>query len=278
MMERIPDNVIIESYSRTHSCKKTGIEVGLNHSSVHERLVRLGMNNKQNVFTKEHDALLMREYLIYRDAGQLDKLATVMGRTKQFICRQAKRLGLTDGKHPKKYFGKWKYMPEQTARVLFEQFKSSSYTMGQFCNKFGHDELGFSKTMQKFFPDEWDLAIESKIPSQTMYRYGRAFEYRVRDRLRKQGYFVLRSPRSGSPVDLVAIKRGIILFVQCKRSGVLPPKEWNELFDLCESVGAIPILSACPTGKDMSHWRILKRKDGLRGKQPMIPVQLEWES
>ena len=47
------------------------------------------------------------------------------------------------------------------------------------------------------------------------YSSGRAFEYQVRDRLRKDGYMVFRFAGS-KPLDLVAVRRGKILFCECK--------------------------------------------------------------
>jgi Holliday junction resolvase len=123
--------------------------------------------------------------------------------------------------------------------------------------------------MRRFFADQWEPEVEARAPKQTMYRYGRAFEYRVRDALRKLGFFVLRSPQSRSPIDLVAIRRGAVLFVQCKRSGQLPPGEWNELLDLSVSVGAVPLMAEiAKTRGEILYWRLLERKDGTKRAQP----------
>jgi len=50
----------------------------------------------------------------------------------------------------------------------------------------------------------------------TNYERGRAFEYRVKQYLEKQGYFVVRSAGSHFP-DLIAIKHGKVLAVEVKR-------------------------------------------------------------
>lgn len=74
--------------------------MGMAPSSVHERCVKLGINNKINIFTDEEMSLvedLYKEGFLGGD-GKLDKLAYKLGRTKQFICRKAKDLGLTDYK------------------------------------------------------------------------------------------------------------------------------------------------------------------------------------
>jgi len=192
-----------------------------------------------------------------------------MGRTKQFLCRQARKMGLTNPAHGKPYLSVWKHMAEETARVIFEDFKKSSLGMMAYCKKRGYDDLGFSRTMREFFADKWDHVIELKAPKQSMYRLGRAFEYRARDQLRKWGYFVMRSPASRSPIDLVAVAPGVVLFVQCKRGGQLVPKEWNELHELGLSCGAIPVLAEFPAGRgSTAYWELTAKKDGSKKAQP----------
>jgi Holliday junction resolvase len=75
------------------------------------------------------------------------------------------------------------------------------------------------------------------------YQRGTALENRVRKRLEANGYFVIRSAGSKTPVDLVAIKRGQILFIQCKRGGNLPAPEWNALYDAATDSGALAVLA-----------------------------------
>ena len=267
--KRVTDQVIIESYQRTGNVHKTALEVGLNHTSVHERLVRLGLNKRKAVMTEAERQRLLCDYIQYRNSGRLKELSQEMGRQVTSLCRLARQLGLTNYRHQKLYRGKWKYMSADAAAKLFGKFKRSSFGVGQFCARYQLDDLSFSRTMQQFFPDEWDLVVESKAPRQTLYRLGRAFEYRARDFLRNCGYFVLRSPRSGSPVDLVAVKKGTNLFIQCKLDGNLRVKDWNALFDLSESVGSIPVLAESATGRDgLTFWRLTARKNGSRERQP----------
>lgn len=266
--KKVSDKILIESYKRLGSVHKVGKEVGLNHSSVHERLVKLNLVNKINVFSKEDIEILKREYLIYRDAGKLNDLAKKLKRTKFFICRQAKYLGLTNRNRKARWLGTWKYMSFEIAEILFNKFKKSSLGLGQFCKRNSFDNLGFSRTMKKFFADEYDYVIELKTPKQTKYRLGRQFEYRVRDDMRKKNYFVLRSPRSGSPVDLVCIKKGKIVFIQCKKGGQFPPIEWNEFYELCQSVGATPILASTPKGRGIEYYLLVGLKDRSKKPQP----------
>lgn len=262
------DAEILTAYEKVGSVHKAGELLGLNHSSVHERLVKMGRSRSANTFTEADINLLRREYLRYRDAGKLGELAKRMGRTKHYICRKARSLGLTDQRHARRYSAVWKYMPEWEARAIMDSFKATNLTLGRFCEEQGYDELGFWRTMTKYFPDEYEHVIESKAPSTSRYRRGRAFEYRVKASLSGAGYFVLRSPASRSPLDLVAIKPGVVLFVQCKTSGALPPSEWNAVYDLAKGTGAVPLLACRHGRKSLRCYRLMDRKDGSRRRQP----------
>lgn len=273
----VDDGELAQAYYRTGSVWKAGKEVGLSGQTAHARLRRLGIVTPIRVFTDEERETLKLCYTDHADNGTLDLLAMQLGRTKQFICRQARDLGLTNQKRPAKKQGSWKYMEEAKARKLFERFrKCKRGSIAQWCKKQGFDDLGFSRTMQRFFPDEWEMVVELRYPKQGMYRYGRQFEYRVRDDLKKRGFFVMRSPQSKSPVDLVAIKRGLVLFVQCKRSGVFNNvKEWNIFYDLCLSVGAEPIAAGMPGVRGIVYDRLTGKKDGSKKKQPREPYTFE---
>lgn len=102
-VKKVSDEVIVESYIKHGNVWLVGKEVGLCGQSVHERLTRLGVIKKLNVFTESEKNILLSEYVEARDKGSLDGLALKLGRTKQFICRKAKALGLTDLAHHKKY-------------------------------------------------------------------------------------------------------------------------------------------------------------------------------
>jgi len=264
----VPTTVLIDSYQRHRSVHKVGEEVGLNHATVHERLRKIGLIRQPNGFTAADDDRVRAEYRIYRNAGKLDELALAMGRTKHFLCRQARRLGLTDAKIAKRWNGKWKYMTEEAAGLLLESFKASAMGLGLWCKTQGYDALGFSVAMKRFFADEWEHVIEAKTPHTTKYRYGRAFEYKVRDEMKSLGYFVMRSPASRSPIDLVAIAPGIVVFVQCKTGGAFPPAEWNEFYDLCLSVGAVPLMAQRAGWSGIEYLRLVGRKDGTKARQP----------
>lgn len=269
---KFTDAQVLDAYARLGNVHKVAAELGVNHTSVHERLVKLNANQSANTFTPAEDARLRIEYVLWRDAGKLPTLAAEMGRSKTTLCRRARQLGLTDRNAPRPTIRTWKGMPESTALVIWEDFKASSLGLGAYCRAKSYDDLGFSRTMREHFGDEWEHVIEAKAPRQGMYRLGRAFEYAIRDRLKNAGYFVLRSPASKSPTDLVAIAPRVVLLVQCKRSGALPPAEWNELYDLADSIGAWPIMAERVGARDVAYWLMEDRKDGSKRRQPMRRV------
>jgi Holliday junction resolvase len=264
---------LVDSHARTCSVWQTAAEFGMCGQSVHERLAKMGVIQPVNAFTETEKERLQLEYHLYAFAERLDALAADMGRTKYFLCRQARALGLTDQKRAKPYIAKWKYMDDAVASGIWERFKTAHLTLGEFCRKHGFDDLGFSKTMRERFADEYDYVIELKAPKQTHYRLGRAVEYKVRDFLRKSGYFALRSPKSLGPLDVLAIKRGLVLFVQCKRAMAVSVRQWNALYDLSEYVGAIALVAGQPARRGLSFMRIIGPKDGTKRAQPWEPYE-----
>lgn len=266
--QKATDQQLLDAYAETQSVYKVGERFGMHGSSAHERLAKLGAVKPPNYFTEVEQDRLRSEYWIAAETGKLAELAADMGRTRYFLCRQARMLGLTDKNRRKTWSAVWKYVSEDSARIIFEQFKHSPLNLGKFCARRGYDDLGFSRCMKKYFYDEWEHVIEAKQNKQTKYRYGRQFEYRVRDHLRGIGYFAQRSPASKTPIDITAIKPGQVLFIQCKRNASLRPGEWNALFDLAMSCGAVPLMASCPTGRGTTYHRLTARKEA-RGPQPM---------
>lgn len=96
----------------------------------------------------------------------------------------------------------------------------------------------------------------------TRYDGGRAFEYEVRAFLEAEGYWCIRAAGSHGKVDVLALKTGQILMVQCKRNGVCPPAERTELRRIAALVNAIPLIASRPrvtfrelTGNGPKDWR-----------------------
>jgi Holliday junction resolvase len=75
------------------------------------------------------------------------------------------------------------------------------------------------------------------------YEAGRRLEYRIRDMFRRQGYLVIRAAQS-KPIDLVALRDGRTLLVECKAGGsYLGNDRKKELLSLAELTGAKIIIA-----------------------------------
>ena len=266
-MTRPTDEQMLASYAVYKNVWRVGEALGIAGQTVHKRLAKLKAIDI-NSWTADDYKILSEKYSDYRAVGRLDDLAALMGRSKTSICNYAKKLGLTNQSLPRHYTRKWKGMTVEHAAVIFEAFKESRLGLGAYCQKKGFDDLGFSRAMKGHFPDEWEAVIELKAPKQSWYRLGRSVEYRVRDDLKKRGYFALRSPGSKSPLDIMATKPGVVLFVQCKRSLTCNATDWNSVYDLAIGVAAIPLLAGSPMGRGLVYKRIIDRKDGSKRRQP----------
>lgn len=104
---------------------------------------------------------------------------------------------------------------------------------------------------------------------------GRRIEHLVRHNMEAEGYIVMRSAGSKGAVDLFAIKPGQALFVQVKRSGTLPPAQWNRLYDLAQMIDAIPVLAEKLPGRPIRYYRLIGRKD-RPGRQPYTLFSLDF--
>lgn len=112
----------------------------------------------------------------------------------------------------------------------------------------------------------------------TKYAQGRQFEYKVRDYLVEHGFFVIRSAGSKGVVDLVAFKTKEILFIQAKRTGILPPHEWNSLYWLATDLGAVPLMAQEPSGRGQSVQLFILQapKTGRGERQPLHPYKIQF--
>src|SRR5215472_4006395 len=100
-------------------------------------------------------------------------------------------------------------------------------------------------------------------------RTGRDFEHRARAALDGNGYWTIRAAASKGLVDIVAMKPGQTVFVQCKRDGSLPPAEWNALYDLAHTLGAVPVMASLRLRHGLIWHQLAARKDGTRRAQPL---------
>lgn len=99
----ISESALIESYQRTRSVWKTAAEFGLCGQTVHERLRRIGANTPMHLLSRADKFAIIDLYSdgFGRGDGRLDELAARLGRTKQFVCRFAGKLGFTNSWRPR---------------------------------------------------------------------------------------------------------------------------------------------------------------------------------
>ncbi len=75
------------------------------------------------------------------------------------------------------------------------------------------------------------------------YEIGRRLEYRIRDLFKRNGYFVIRAAQS-KPIDLVCLRNGRSVLVECKAgSSFLGKERKRELLDLAKQTGAAIVLA-----------------------------------
>lgn len=80
------------------------------------------------------------------------------------------------------------------------------------------------------------------------YRQGRDFEYVVRDHFLELGWVVVRSAGSKTKADLVAMRGGLTLLIQCKRRTWPGPLERLEFAKICELAGHPGVLARSVDG------------------------------
>ena len=87
---------ILESYANTGSVWKTASDLKMCGQSVHERLVRLGVN-MGNWFTDSDREKISAAYSVgfKRGDGVLESLSSQLNRSVTTICREARKMGLT---------------------------------------------------------------------------------------------------------------------------------------------------------------------------------------
>lgn len=149
---------------------------------------------------------------------------------------------------------------EEEIRLLFLNFRDGRYNLSQFCKRNNISQSAFRSKCKNIFGSDWDKCISEKKPKQTQYQLGRSFEYRTRDLLKESGYYVVRSAQSKGLIDLVAMKMGRVLIVQCKRGGLLDKGEWDALFSLGSEIGATPIFTERADGLNTNFWEIIAKK------------------
>lgn len=91
--------------------------------------------------------------------------------------------------------------------------------------------------------------------SNKYYVIGSNFERKIKREFENRGYFVVRSAGSKSPIDLVAIKEGIPILVQCKIKEITK-KEIDELRKLQNKVKC-KVLAIVKKNKETNYLHIV---------------------
>jgi Holliday junction resolvase len=94
------------------------------------------------------------------------------------------------------------------------------------------------------------------------YARGADFERKVLADLALNGYRVLRAAGSHGKADVIALKMGEVVLVQCKLTGPggVRPAEWNALHELAEAVGATALIASRPVRGRIEYLRVLGPK------------------
>lgn len=272
--QKASDAEVLAAYEHSGSVQAAGKSLNMCGQSVYERLIRLGASTKINKFTEADRQRLRADYTKHRDTGTLRDLAAEMGRTVPFLSRQARALGLTNAAARLTGVGKLASLTDAELEAICEQFLRQSLTLAAWCRSTGYDDEALRRNVKKRLPGLWEQVSEKGRSSgkNRLYKNGRAFEYRIRDRLKSAGYFAMRSPGSVGPFDVLALRAGEIVMVECKLDGVCGVAQWNRLYDFAASVGATPVLAdgSVPGGR---MFRMTGRKTGSnQDRQPMT----EW--
>ncbi len=99
------------------------------------------------------------------------------------------------------------------------------------------------------------------------YEAGRRLEYRIRNLFKKQGFLVIRAAQS-KPIDLVCIREGKSLLIECKAGrSFLGENRKKELLGLSEQAGAPIILAR----RRKRHLELTNLADG----HPLDPKNLQ---
>jgi len=236
--------IAVGLYGKGVPLREIGITLGKKLTTVHEWLRRYG-----HVKTRIPCARCSAIFVKYGTQKYCLKCKDVV-RQEYHVERNARVYNDPDGKRKKQLrinerkrrftlpraYADW---TEEQALELLEKFRNAKGSRKEFAARHGMTTNSLTRIFRTLVPAEHSDVVEKKKSNNVSYRKGRSFEYRVRDMLQDEGFYVLRSPQSKGPADLVAIKAGTVAFVQCKTSRYyFSEKEARGLLELAESIGA----------------------------------------
>lgn len=115
--KKASDSQLTESYSRLNNVWLVAKEFKMCGQSVHERLVKLGINNHPKVYSEAQVNAITERYSYYADRGILNELCKELGIDKPNMCRYAKKIGITDIHR--------KNLNSVTSRVIYNNYASA---------------------------------------------------------------------------------------------------------------------------------------------------------
>jgi len=156
---KITDKQLIEAYAELKSIYKVAAQYGMCFQSIQERLIRLNIPRNTNHFSEQDKQILRDEYKNYSSLGNLNLLAIRLNRTKNFLCRQAKYLGLTDRRI------KRPYSKEGIGIRMKEMHAKNGHPRGMLGKKHSADAL---KKMSKASTKNYKLMSERAKSDRSM--------------------------------------------------------------------------------------------------------------
>lgn len=262
---------LVNAYTEHGNVTDTAAALGADPAAVAKRLAGAGIEVGTGYLNDDQKARLKGDYPFYVAIRRVPDLAASMGLSVASLRAQVAALGLDQGSGDLR----WSSASETALTAVLDHFAScTSLGLTQYAAKYGIPGPGMRSALSGLVPQRWEAVMASKQRKNRGASLGRDTEHRMRDMLSKAGWVLMRSAGSRGAVDLAALKPGVVLFIQVKRSGVLGPAGWNALMDSAEKAGAIPVMAENPWPGCWRLWRLTERKVS-RGPEPKIPLELE---
>ena len=175
-MNDIDKDLIISKYNELGNIWKVGDVLGLKGQYVAYILKKNGVKLKNPKFSEEDKLFLIENYDKYASQQKLSELSRILGRTKQFLCRKAKELGLTDVS--RKY------------NLSKEQREKMSKTAKNRIAKYGHPKGMLGKSHSQAFKDNMSnrmIQIWRNSPEILMTDYRRKVVSDNMSKMQKEG-------------------------------------------------------------------------------------------
>lgn len=262
---------LVNAYAEHGSVTDTAAALGADPAVVAKRLAGAGIEVGPAYLNDVQKARLKGDYPFYVAIRRVPDLAASMDLPLPTLRAQVAVLGLDQGSGDLR----WSSASETALEAVLDHFAScTSLGLTQYTAKYGISGQGMRSALSVRAPERWEDVMVSKQRKSRGASLGRDTENRIRDMLDKAGWVLMRSAGSRGATDLAALKPGVVLFIQVKRSGVLGPAGWNALMDSAEKAGAIPVMAENPWPGCWRLWRLTQRKIG-RGPEPKIPLELD---